>query len=107
MIVTSTDFVVNKKIVHQYGIVSGNTVRAKHVGRDIMAGWKSVFGGEIRGYTEMLAESRKEELHRMVKEAQALGADAVINVRYTTSVVMQGASEMLAYGTAVKVEDIS
>ncbi len=105
MIITTTDFVANRDIVQHCGAVSGNTVRAKHVGRDIAAGFKTLFGGEIRGYTEMLAEARKEALDRMTAEASRLGADAVINVRYTTSMVMQGMSEMLAYGTAVKTSE--
>lgn len=107
MIITSTDFIANKTIVHQYGVVSGNTVRAKHIGRDIAAGLKTLVGGEVRGYTEMLAEARKEALHRMAEEAERLNADAVINVRYVTSMVAQGMSEMMAYGTAVKIEDKS
>lgn len=107
MIITSTDFIANKTIVNQYGVVSGNTVRAKHIGRDIAAGLKTLVGGEVRGYTEMLAEARKEALHRMAEEAERLNADAVINVRYVTSMVAQGMSEMMAYGTAVKIEDKS
>lgn len=105
MIIVSTDYITNKKITHQYGIVSGNTVRAKHVGRDIVAGLKTIIGGEIRGYTEMLTDARKEALDRMIAEARNLNADAVINVRFTTSMLTQGTSEMLAYGTAVKIED--
>ncbi len=107
MIVTSTNYIANKKIIHQYGVVSGNTVRAKHLGRDIAAGLKTLVGGEIRGYTEMLADARKQAMYRMVQEAQNLNADAVINVRYATSMVAQGMSEILAYGTAVKIADES
>ena len=86
------------------GVVTGNTVRAKHVGRDIMAGLKTIVGGEIRGYTEMLSEARDQALRRMVEAAGRQGADAVVNVRFTTAMVMQGMSEMLAYGTAVKLK---
>ncbi|MDC0187992.1 YbjQ family protein [Verrucomicrobia bacterium] len=84
------------------GIVCGNTVRAKHVGRDLMAGLKTIVGGEISGYTEMLQESRNQAIDRMIAQAKAMGADAVVNVRFTTSQVAQGMSEMLAYGNAVK-----
>ena len=105
MIISSTDTIPDKKIVHHYGVVTGNTVRAKHFGRDIAAGLKTLVGGEVRGYTEMLAEARGEAMGRMVEEAKRLQADAIINVRFTTSMVMQGMAEMLAYGTAVKLED--
>jgi len=105
MIITSTDYIPNKIIVQHLGVVSGNTVRAKHIGRDIAASFKTIIGGEVRGYTEMLSEAREEAFQRMVLEAKRLGADAVINVRYTTSMVMQGMSEMLAYGTAVKIQE--
>ncbi len=85
-------------------MVSGNTIRAKHIGKDIIAGLRTVVGGEITEYIEMLAESRREALKRMMKGAQSVGADAVINIRYSTSAVMTGAAEMLAYGTAVKLK---
>ena len=104
MIVTSTESIPNHRIVTQLGVICGNTVRAKHVGRDIMAGLKTIVGGEVRGYTEMLSESRQEALDRLIAEAGKLGADAVVNVRFSTSAVMQGMAEMLAYGTAVKIE---
>ena len=104
MIVTNTETLPGHRIVAVLGIVKGSTVRAKHVGRDIMAGFKSIVGGEIGGYTEMLSESRTQAEARLLEEAQRLGADAVVNVRYTTSAVMQNAAEILAYGTAVKVE---
>jgi uncharacterized protein YbjQ (UPF0145 family) len=84
-------------------LVSGNTVRAKHLGRDIAAGLKNLVGGELRGYTELLQESRKESTSRMVEQARALGANAVVNIRYSTSSVAQGAAELYAYGTAVKI----
>jgi uncharacterized protein YbjQ (UPF0145 family) len=103
MILTNTENVAGYRIVETLGIAKGSTVRAKHVGRDFMAGLKSIVGGEIGGYTEMLAESRTQAEERLVAEARALGADAVVNIRYTTSAVMQGMAEMLAYGTAVRV----
>ena len=102
MITTTTETVPGRDIAEHLGIATGNTVRAKHVGRDIMAGFKTLVGGEIAGYTEMLSESRNQAIDRMVAQAQAMGADAIINVRFTTSQVAQGMSEMLAYGTAVK-----
>lgn len=82
----------------------GNTVRSKHIGRDLMAGFKTIVGGEVRGYTEMLNDARQEATQRMVDSARALGADAVVNVRFTTSAIAQGMSEMLAYGTAVNLQ---
>ncbi|MCH8030509.1 MAG: YbjQ family protein [Bacteroidetes bacterium] len=102
--VTSADHIPGETIKEHIDVVCGNTVRAKHVGRDIMAGLKTLVGGEIRGYTEMLSEARDEALDRMKEDAIDLGADAVINVRFTTSMVMQGMAEMLAYGTAVRLE---
>ncbi len=102
-------FIVNTEVVPGYvvteakGMVSGNTVRAKHVGRDIGAGLKNLVGGELRAYTELLKDSRQEATQRMVAEAQALGANAIVNVRFTTSAVAGGAAELYAYGTAVVV----
>jgi uncharacterized protein YbjQ (UPF0145 family) len=104
MIVTNLENIPGKTILKHYGLVQGNTIRAKHVGRDIMAGLKNIFGGELRGYTELLAESRQEATDRMIQQAQALGANAVLNVRYSTSSITQGAAELYAYGTAVTVE---
>lgn len=104
MILSNTEGIPGKTIVEFYGVVSGNTVRAKHVGRDIMAGLKNIVGGELTGYTELLAESRKEATDRMVEQARSMGANAVVNVRYATSSVAQGAAELFAYGTAVRVE---
>lgn len=103
IIMTSTETVPGKQIVEFYGVVTGNTVRAKHVGRDIMAGLKNIVGGELVGYTELLQDSRAEATERMVQQAQSMGANAVINVRFATSSIAQGASELFAYGTAVKV----
>ena len=101
MINSSLPTIPGYKIVEQKGLVMGNSVRAKHAGRDIMAGLKSIVGGELRGYTELLAESRREALSRMNKQAEAFGANAVINIRFTTSSIMNHASEILSYGTAV------
>ncbi|NLE85210.1 MAG: YbjQ family protein [Myxococcales bacterium] len=104
MILTNIDSVPGKTIVQHMGLVQGSTIRAKHIGRDIMAGLKNLVGGELRGYTELLQESRDEALARMTDQARLLGANAIINVRFATSSVAQGASEILAYGTAVRVE---
>ena len=106
MILTNIETVPGKTIVEHYGLVQGSTIRAKHVGRDIMAGLKNIVGGELKGYTELLAQARQQSTDRMVAQAQELGANAVINVRYSTSSVAQGAAEILAYGTAVKIEPI-
>lgn len=102
LIVTTTDFVPGYEVERVIGVVFGNTVRAKHIGKDISALFKNIVGGEIQEYTEMLADARKEALNRLIKSAKELGADAVINVRFTTSQTMAGAAELLAYGTAVK-----
>ena len=104
MIITNIETVPGKTIVKHLGMVSGNTVRSKHAGRDIMAGLKNLFGGELKGYTELLTESREEAIERMVAQAQAIGANAVVNVRLSTSSVAAGAAELFAYGTAVVVE---
>lgn len=101
MIVTNLETIPGKTISKHYGLVQGNTIRAKHVGRDIMASFKNIFGGELKGYTELLSESRKEATDRMIAQAETLGANAVLNVRYSTSSVTQGAAELYAYGTAV------
>lgn len=102
MIVTSTENIQGYD-VETLDIVFGNTVRAKHVGKDIIAGLKSIIGGELRGYSEMLADARSEAMNRMVDEAKRLNADAIVNVRFTTSQTMAGAAELLAYGTAIKI----
>jgi len=102
MIVTTTESIPNREIVEILGIARGSTIRARNVGRDIMAGLKNIVGGEIEEYTKLQAESREQAIQRMIKDAESLGADAIINVRLTTSVVMQRAAEILAYGTAVK-----
>jgi len=105
MIVATLDQVPGKKVVEVLGMVRGNTIRARAVGKDIMAGLKNLVGGEITEYTKMVAESREQALDRMIEEAKSLGADAVLGVHYTTSSMMQGAAELLAYGTAVKLAD--
>lgn len=103
MIITTGNEVPGKKIKQVLGVVKGNTVRARNIGRDIGAGFKSIVGGEVKTYTEMTTDSRNEAFNRMVNEAIEKGANAIIGVRFMTSMVMQGASEMLAYGTAVKI----
>ncbi|MGB1125203.1 MAG: YbjQ family protein [Phycisphaeraceae bacterium] len=102
MIVVNTEEVPGRQIVQVLGLVQGNTIRAKHAGRDIMAGFKNLVGGELKGYTELLTESRRQATERMMQQAQQLGADAVVNVRFTTSAITGGAAELYAYGTAVK-----
>ena len=104
MIVVNTEAVPGHRIVRVLGIVQGNTVRAKHVGRDIAAGLKNIIGGELVGYTELLTEARREALERMLAQAQQLGANVVLNVRFSTSAVTAGAAEIYAYGTAAVVE---
>lgn len=105
MIVSTTGTVAGKKVVRTLGLVRGNTIRARHVGRDIMAGLRNLVGGEVSEYTKLFGEAREQALDRMVEEARGLGANAVIEVRFSTSMVMQAAAELLAYGTAVVVED--
>lgn len=102
MILTNIEQVPGREIVEHYGLVTGSTVRAKHIGRDIMASLKNVVGGELKGYTELLKDARVESIERMKKEAAALGANAIINVRFSTSSVSQGAAELYVYGTAVR-----
>jgi len=104
VIITTASEVPGKKVVKILGVVKGNTVRARNIGRDIGAGFKNIVGGEIKTYTEMIGQSREEAFNRMVNQANDLGADAVIGMRFMTSMIMQGASEMLAYGTAVKLK---
>ena len=104
MITTTTSPIPGKEVSEILGISRGSTVRARNIGRDIFAGLKNIVGGEISEYTRLQAQSREQAFQRMVKDAQSMGADAVINVRFTTAMVMQGAAEMLAYGTAVKLK---
>ena len=101
---TTLEGVPGKTIVEHFGLVQGSTIRAKHIGRDIAAGLKNIVGGELKGYTELLQEARQESLDRMVQQAGHLGANAVVNIRFATSSVAQGAAELFAYGTAVRVE---
>lgn len=101
---TNLETVPGRTIRSHFGLVSGSTVRAKHIGRDIMAGLKNMIGGELKGYTELLSDARDEAVKRMVAQATALGANAVVNIRFSTSSVANGASELYAYGTAVTVD---
>ena len=101
MIIVTTDVIPGYRIQKVFGLVRGNTVRARHLGRDILAGFRSVVGGEVVEYTKMLAESREQALDRLIEEAEKLGANAVVGLRFVTSFVLQGAAELLAYGTAV------
>jgi uncharacterized protein YbjQ (UPF0145 family) len=105
MIVVSSSQIVGKKIVRTLGLVRGNTIRARHVGKDIMALMRNIVGGEISEYTKMMAEAREQSLDRMVEEAEELGASAIVDVRFMTSMLMAGAAELLVFGTAVVVED--
>ncbi|MBP3220465.1 MAG: YbjQ family protein [Neisseriaceae bacterium] len=104
MLLSNIEIIPDRKIIRHLGLVQGSTVRAKHAGRDFMAGLKNIVGGELKGYTELLNESREEALERMTEQAARLGANAVINVRFATSNVTAGASEVFAYGTAVLLE---
>jgi uncharacterized protein YbjQ (UPF0145 family) len=104
MILTTLEGVPGRQIVRHYGLVQGSTIRAKHIGKDILAGLQNIVGGELTGYTELLQEARQESVNRMVKQANLMGANAIVNVRFATSSVAQGAAELLAYGTAVFVE---
>ncbi|MFL0950926.1 heavy metal-binding domain-containing protein [Vibrio parahaemolyticus] len=102
MIYTTTDTIPGKEIAEVRGVVAGNVVQSKHIGRDLMAGLKSIVGGEIRGYTEMMTEARDIAIQRMVEQANQKGADAIVGIRFTTSSIVDGSSEILAFGTAVK-----
>ncbi|MCW8825607.1 MAG: YbjQ family protein [Gammaproteobacteria bacterium] len=104
MIVSNLEILPGKRITKHLGLVQGSSVRAKHVGRDIMASLKNIFGGELKGYTELLQESRQEAHDRMLEQAKAVGANAVLNIRFSTSSVAAGAAELFAYGTAVIIE---
>ncbi|WOH36860.1 YbjQ family protein [Thalassotalea fonticola] len=105
MLISNVEVIPGRNIQSHLGLVQGNTVRAKHVGRDLMAGLKNIFGGELVGYTELLTEAREEAVARMVQQAAAIGANAVLNVRFSTSSITAGAAELFAYGTAVKLEE--
>ncbi len=105
MIVVNTGEIAGKRVVRTLGLARGNTIRARHVGKDIVAMLRNIVGGEVSEYTKMMAEAREQALDRMVEDARGLGANAILNVRFMTSMLMQGAAELLAYGTAVVVED--
>ena len=105
MIAVTSDLIPGKRIVKTFGLVRGNTIRARHVGRDIMAGLRNLVGGEIMEYTKLMAESREQAIDRMNQEVERMGANAVVGLRFTTSVIMGGAAELLSYGTAVYVEE--
>jgi len=105
MIITNIETVPGRRIVEHFGLVSGSTIRAKHVGRDIMASLKNLVGGELKGYTQLLQESRQQAIDRMIEQARHMGANAIVNVRFSTSSVAQGAAELYAYGTAVRIEE--
>lgn len=107
MIIINTETIPGYRITEVKGLVQGNTIRAKHVGRDIAASLKNLVGGELRGYTELLTEARRQSLERMMSQAQQLGANAVVNVRFTTSAITGGAAELYAYGTAVSAEPVA
>jgi uncharacterized protein YbjQ (UPF0145 family) len=102
-LISNTEAIPGRDVVEFYGVVTGSTVRAKHIGKDILAGLKNIVGGELVGYTELLTEARQEAVRRMIVEAQSMGANAVVNVRFSTSSIAQGAAELFAYGTAVRV----
>jgi len=104
LIVVTTEQIEGKRITETLGLVRGSTIRARHVGRDIMAGLRNIVGGEVKDYTVMLAQAREEALGRMIQQAEKMGANAIVGTRFVTSMVMGGAAEMVAYGTAVKVE---
>jgi uncharacterized protein YbjQ (UPF0145 family) len=104
MLLSNLEIVPGKRVTKHLGLVQGSTVRAKHVGKDLFASLKNIVGGELKAYTELLQESREEAVERMVKQAQAIGANAVLNVRFATSSITQGAAELFAYGTAVVLE---
>ncbi len=104
VILTNIEIIPGKTIKEHFGLVSGSTIRAKHVGRDLMASLKNLVGGELKGYTQLLTESRNQASRRMIRQAVELGANAIVNVRFSTSSVAQGAAELYAYGTAVRVE---
>jgi uncharacterized protein YbjQ (UPF0145 family) len=106
MFISNLEFMTGKKVIKHLGLVQGSSVRAKHAGRDIMAGLKNLFGGELRGYTELLQESREQATERMIEQAKAVGANAILNVRFSTSSITAGAAEIYVYGTAVILDGI-
>lgn len=107
MLLSNIEVLPSKRVIKHLGLVQGSTVRAKHAGRDIMAGFKNIFGGELTAYTELMSEAREEATQRMVAQAESLGANGIVNIRFATSSVAQGAAEIFAYGTAVELEGVS
>ena len=105
MIVTNIEIIPGRRVLRHLGMVTGSTVRSKHAGRDLMAGFKNIFGGELKAYTELMQESREEAMSRMKEQARAIGANAVINVRFATSSITVGAAELFVYGTAVVLDN--
>lgn len=105
MIISNIEVIPGRRVATHLGMVQGNTVRAKHAGKDIMAGFKNIFGGELKSYTELLTEAREEAVERMTRQAEAIGANAILNVRFSTSSISAGAAELFAYGTAVVLEE--
>ncbi len=105
MIISNIEVIPGRQVATHLGMVQGNTVRAKHAGKDIMAGFKNIFGGELKSYTELLTEAREEAVARMIRQAESIGANAVLNVRFSTSSISAGAAELFAYGTAVVLEE--
>ena len=105
MIVSNLEIIPGKRVASHLGLVQGSTVRAKHVGKDIFASLKNIVGGELKGYTELMQEAREESIERMVQEARSMGANAVLNVRFATTSITMGAAEILAYGSAVRLDD--
>lgn len=105
MIITNIEIIPGRRVIRHLGMVTGSTVRAKHAGKDIMAGFKNIFGGELKAYTELMQEAREEAMQRMVAQAKAIGANAVINVRFATSSIAAGAAELFVYGTAVVLDE--
>ncbi|MFC2172695.1 YbjQ family protein [Acidobacteriota bacterium] len=105
MIITTTDSIPGKKVTRILGVAKGNTIRSRHVGKDILAIFRNLVGGEVHEYTKMMAETREQALDRMIEDGKEMGADAILMIRFSTSEVMSGAAELLAYGTAVKLED--
>lgn len=104
MILSTLEYVPGRTVARHLGVVQGSTVRAKHIGKDILAGFKNIVGGELKAYTDLLSQAREEAIQRMQQQAEAVGANAVLNIRFATSSVAQGAAELLAYGTAVELE---
>ena len=106
MILTNVETIPESEIIEHFGLVSGSTVRARHIGADMAAGFKNMVGGELKGYTKLLTDSRQQAIERMTQQAQNLGANAIVNIRFSTSSITQGAAELYVYGTAVKIDTV-